>query len=264
MKKGFTLVELSIVLVIVGLLIGGILVAQSMIGTAKLQGQIAQLQQFDIATRNFKTAYNALPGDYGPFSGNNSGYSGNSNGIINNFSNTTPYTDYSTWGESYAFFPSIYKAGMIKDPYDILGFAAYYVSPGSPFPRAKLASKANYGIVVRGNANGQVFWNLAVSANVGATNHQFDLISPTGILSAANSLALNAKIDNGVPNTGNTVATGTDNKCNDCSTTNGVPYAVTSDGSNGGCILTAGAYKYNITNSSETACRILVKSEATP
>lgn len=36
MKRGFTLVELSIVLVIIGLLVGGILAAQSMISTAKL------------------------------------------------------------------------------------------------------------------------------------------------------------------------------------------------------------------------------------
>jgi prepilin-type N-terminal cleavage/methylation domain-containing protein len=37
MQKGFTLVELSIVLVIVGLLTGGILVAQSMVSTAKVE-----------------------------------------------------------------------------------------------------------------------------------------------------------------------------------------------------------------------------------
>ena len=63
-RSGFTLVELAIVLVIVGLLIGGILVAQSMISTAKINSQVRQFQQFDTAVANFITRYNAAPGDY--------------------------------------------------------------------------------------------------------------------------------------------------------------------------------------------------------
>ena len=63
MRKGFTLVELSIVLVIIGLLIGGILVAQSMIHTTKLQGVIRQLSQYDIAVSDFRTKFNQWPGD---------------------------------------------------------------------------------------------------------------------------------------------------------------------------------------------------------
>ena len=78
-KKGFTLVELSIVLVIIGLLIGGILVAQSMINTAKTQQLIRLADQYLIAARNFKTTYGYFPGDYpGP------GFDcpGNGNGTI--------------------------------------------------------------------------------------------------------------------------------------------------------------------------------------
>ena len=63
-QRGFTLVELAIVLVIVGLLIGGILVAQSMISTAKINSQVRQFQQFDTAVANFTTRYNAVPADF--------------------------------------------------------------------------------------------------------------------------------------------------------------------------------------------------------
>ena len=73
-KKGFTLVELSIVLVIIGLLIGGILAAQSMISTTKIQNFIRQVQQVDIAVSNFQTKFNGLPGDAIAFGGNGNGF----------------------------------------------------------------------------------------------------------------------------------------------------------------------------------------------
>ena len=63
MRKGFTLVELSIVLVIIGLLIGGILVGQSMISSAKINKVVKQLSQYDIVVVNFREKYRQLPGD---------------------------------------------------------------------------------------------------------------------------------------------------------------------------------------------------------
>lgn len=63
MKNGFTLVELSIVLVIIGLLIGGILVAQSLIESAKVQSLVRYIGQIDVAQAQFKERYNCLPGD---------------------------------------------------------------------------------------------------------------------------------------------------------------------------------------------------------
>ena len=62
-KKGFTLVELSIVLVIIGLLIGGILVAQSLIDSTKMQAFIRQTGQYDSAIALFEDKFGDLPGD---------------------------------------------------------------------------------------------------------------------------------------------------------------------------------------------------------
>lgn len=72
-RSGFTLVELSIVLVIIGLLIGGILAAQSMISTAKINAQVRQIGQFDAMVLNFKTKFNYLPGDAPAFGGDGNG-----------------------------------------------------------------------------------------------------------------------------------------------------------------------------------------------
>ena len=62
-KRGFTLVELSIVLVIIGLLTGGILVAKSMINAERSQAFIRQIQQYDSVVSNFQRKFNSLPGD---------------------------------------------------------------------------------------------------------------------------------------------------------------------------------------------------------
>lgn len=68
MRKGFTLVELSIVLVIIGLLIGGVLAGVSMTETAKVSMLIRQMQQYEVAIANFKTNYRYYPGDSPSFS----------------------------------------------------------------------------------------------------------------------------------------------------------------------------------------------------
>src|SRR5437763_7869808 len=61
--QGFTLLELSIVLVIIGLLIGGIFVGQSLIHTAQINAVISEFNRYQTAVQNFKQQYQALPGD---------------------------------------------------------------------------------------------------------------------------------------------------------------------------------------------------------
>lgn len=63
MKKGFTLIELSVVLVIIGLIIGGVLVGRDLIANAGVRAQISQIEKFKSAINTFQVKYNALPGD---------------------------------------------------------------------------------------------------------------------------------------------------------------------------------------------------------
>ena len=62
-QRGFTLVEIAIVLVIIGLLLGGILKGQEMITQAKIKNVIADMSGVSAAMYGYQDRYRALPGD---------------------------------------------------------------------------------------------------------------------------------------------------------------------------------------------------------
>lgn len=62
-ESGFTLIELSIALVIIGLIVGGVLVGRDLIKAAQIRSQISQLQQVNASVNTFRLKYNCLPGD---------------------------------------------------------------------------------------------------------------------------------------------------------------------------------------------------------
>ncbi len=62
-EKGFTLVELAIVMIIIGLLIGGILKGQELIANAQVTSTVAQIKGIEAAASTFRDMYNAMPGD---------------------------------------------------------------------------------------------------------------------------------------------------------------------------------------------------------
>lgn len=64
MKHGFSLVELSIVLVILGLLTGGILAGQNLIRAAEMRSITTQLSSYMTAAQTFRDKYFAIPGDF--------------------------------------------------------------------------------------------------------------------------------------------------------------------------------------------------------
>ena len=55
--KGFTLIELSIVLVIIGLIVGGVLVGQDLIYAAKVRAQATQFERLKTAVYTFQGKY---------------------------------------------------------------------------------------------------------------------------------------------------------------------------------------------------------------
>ena len=62
-QSGFTLVEIAIVLVIIGLLLGGVLKGQSLIASAKYKNLNSQAQSIETAVYAYQDKYKYLPGD---------------------------------------------------------------------------------------------------------------------------------------------------------------------------------------------------------
>lgn len=84
-QQGFTLVEIAIVLVIIGLLLGGILQGQSLIRSMRVKDVVVTAKDLTAASQQFKDRYRYLPGDW-RYSANeipNVTVGGDGNGIIN-------------------------------------------------------------------------------------------------------------------------------------------------------------------------------------
>lgn len=62
-QSGFTLVEIAIVLVIIGLLLGGVLKGQEMIENAKIKNVVNDLKGVSAAYYSYLDRYKAIPGD---------------------------------------------------------------------------------------------------------------------------------------------------------------------------------------------------------
>src|SRR5258707_1292138 len=63
-QQGFTLIEIAIVLVIIGLLLGGVLKGQELINAARVRNIASQIDGVKIAYLGFQDRFRALPGDY--------------------------------------------------------------------------------------------------------------------------------------------------------------------------------------------------------
>ena len=62
-QSGFTLVEIAIVLVIIGLLLGGVLKGQELVNSAKVKNHVSDLKAVPLFVYGYQDKYKALPGD---------------------------------------------------------------------------------------------------------------------------------------------------------------------------------------------------------
>lgn len=142
-QAAFTLIELSIVLVIIGLVIGGVLFGQTLINAAKLKNQIAQLDSYAMATNAFRLKYNYLPGDLPAADASNLGFinrtgnagSGDGNGLIEFNSlgggyNGVPGNGNALQGELVFFWTDLSSAKFIGNEFTESGDVVVICNPG--------------------------------------------------------------------------------------------------------------------------------------
>lgn len=216
-NSGFTLVELSIVLIIIGLILGGVLVGQDLIRNAQVNATANQIQQLNASVNAFRGKYNALPGDLKRATAFNLNGSckakkaegedpavscdGNGDGQLKAVSGDT--TIATKWGgEVKLFWVHLSEAGLAGGSFSHDNKTVAVVTN---YPQAK--NKANGIIAV--TLGSVLHW--IVAANISTTNNdqftgKLSGSDGTGGMPPSDAFGIDTKIDNGNSITGGVYA----------------------------------------------------------
>lgn len=206
-SQAFSLVELSIVLVILGLLVGGVLAGQSLIRAAELRSISTEYSRYVTAMQSFRDKYFAIPGDMTnatQFWGKDAALcnavtdpagtpgtcNGNGNGVIA-YSGTAGAT-----AETWQSWKQLALAGLIEGTYSGAATAAFS-APGTNVPASRLANSdwVLYNISSVGSASNYAMdWGNALTASQPS--------GTLGVLRPEEAWNIDTKIDDGKPGSG--------------------------------------------------------------
>jgi prepilin-type N-terminal cleavage/methylation domain-containing protein len=221
-QQGFTLIELSIVLTIIGLIVGGILKGQELINNARIKAQVAQIDNIKSAVFTFQDRYNYLPGDY-PTPVNLGWASGTSLGDGNGFigtltttggtgSSAAVLTDAHTTAntEAVAVWPELAQANLMGGYLNSGGAATSITSLGAVSADGFLPAKMASGVEVwlatfsitppAGTGNTAVTTTSLAIRLDGSTDG-----SAAPSIKRPDMISLDSKYDDGLPGVGSIV-----------------------------------------------------------
>jgi prepilin-type N-terminal cleavage/methylation domain-containing protein len=223
LSLGFTLIELSIVLVIIGLIVGGVLVGKDLIHSAEIQRTIKQKTDYETAVNTFRNKFNSLPGDtskavdFGLGTVGGTGDNGLGTGFVGD--------DRTQYMEIGNFWTHLYNAHLISDSFTPLspadlGGVLYDHGPGVTSPKIAIGGQSLQGRP----AGWEPYYRQYVPTNtIGWPTHSFIITSMifedengVGVLTPFDAYSLDAKIDDGLPLSGKVQAFGDHTQTNGC------------------------------------------------
>lgn len=209
-QAGFTLVELAVVMIIIGLLIGGVLKGQELIANAQIAATVSQLKAFEAGITTFRDTFNGVPGDLltpGTRIPNCAGacaVAGNGNLHVDSAFNAAPTA------EGIAFWQQLSAADLITGINPANG-AVW----GGMYPEAKIGG--GYAVVyeVGGAVSlGRMPGVQAAAGNI-RNGHYLALydapgaaVPTTGVITPSQAYRIDAKIDDNAPGSGSVLAGG--------------------------------------------------------
>jgi prepilin-type N-terminal cleavage/methylation domain-containing protein len=220
MKRGFSLVEISIVLVILGLLVGGVLSGQSLIRAAELRSVSADYNRYFSAVQTFRDKYFALPGDMtnatsfwgaeDTAAGNGDGLGTNCDTVISSSALTCNGNGDGMIGrgspqyyEALRFWQHLANAGLIEGSFTGVGVGATWgAKPGVNAPKSKISNAGFSTLVFNGSAILFINNSALVNRNLMYFGGERVGNSSNPIITPAEAWNIDTKNDDGIPGTG--------------------------------------------------------------